>query len=122
MKDFSRIRFSKEASDALNKMKGRTGLTPNILCRLGFCLSLNDASIPNPDSYRSPGDREIDRKVLMGNEEDLYIALVKTRCVEAGIIEDEQIFEYFKAHMNRGILLLSKRVGNIKDLARLIPD
>jgi DNA sulfur modification protein DndE len=116
---FNRIKFSKEASDALNKMKGRMGLTWNILCRIGFCISLNDLVEPNLTDYKGDGDIEIDRKILIGNEDELYIALLKQRCIDAGIPENQH-FEYFKAHMNRGVILLSKRIGNIKDLAQLI--
>lgn len=104
----------------MNKMKGRVGLTPNILCRIGFNLSLNEAAIPDPKDYDSQGDKEIDRKVLLGAEEDLYVALIKEKCLKDGIPED-QVLDYFKAHMNRGVLLLGKRVSNIKDLAQIIP-
>ena len=116
---FNRLRFSKEASDSLNKMKGRMGLNWNTLCRIGFCISLNDQVEPSPTDYKADGDVEIDRKILIGNEDDLYIALLKQRCYMAGVPENQH-FEYFKAHMNRGAILLSKRIGSIKDLAQLI--
>ncbi|MBV8388978.1 MAG: DNA sulfur modification protein DndE [Mucilaginibacter sp.] len=116
---FNRIRFSKEASEALNKMKGRMGLNWNILCRIGFCISLNDQVEPDPADYKTDGDIEIDRKILIGNEDELYVALLRQRCVTAGIPEDKH-FDYFKAHMNRGAILLSKRIGSIKELAQLI--
>ena len=48
---FNKVRISKIASVRLSILKGRTGLTPNILCRIGFCLSLSEPSIPNPDDY-----------------------------------------------------------------------
>lgn len=116
---FNRIRFSKEACESLNRMKGRMGLNWNILCRIGFCISLNDQMTPDPNDYKADGDIEIDRKILIGNEDDLYTALLKERCIQAGI-DESLYFDYFKAHMNRGAILLSKRIGNIKDLAQLI--
>lgn len=45
---FSEMTFSEESSRKLSQMKGRTGLTPNILARIGFCLSLEDPSPPDP--------------------------------------------------------------------------
>ena len=42
----TRLRVGEEASQRLSLLKGRTGLTPNILCRIGFCLSLNDPTVP----------------------------------------------------------------------------
>jgi len=118
---FNRIKFSKEACDSLNRMKGRMGLNWNILCRIGFCMSLNDLVDPDPNDYKSDGDIEIDRKILIGNEEELYIALLKERCIQSSISEHLYV-EYFKAHMNRGVILLSKRIGNLKDLAQLIAN
>ena len=120
MMNFTRIRFSEEASDELKRMKGKTGLTPNILCRIGFCLSLNDPAMPNPEDYGTTGDKEIDRKVLLGSYDKLFVALLTERCRNDDI-DEAAIFDHFKAHMNRGVLLLAKRVGNIKDLAQLVP-
>src|SRR5579872_4619163 len=104
---FSRIKFSKEASEALNKMKGKVGLNWNTLCRIGFCISLNDLSEIDPNEFKSDGSIEIERKILIGNEDELYLAILKQRCLQANIPEKMHL-DYFKAHMNRGILLLSK--------------
>lgn len=121
MLKYSRIKFSKEASDQLGRMKGRVGLTPNILCRIGFCMSLNDPIIPNHEDYPPDGDREIERQVLIGQWEDIYLALLTEWAVKHNI-EAEDLLPYFKAHMNRGVLLLSKRIRSIKDLALLLPN
>lgn len=100
-------------------MKMRMGLNWNVLSRIGFCISLNDPIEPNPAEYKGDGDVDLDRNLLLGHEDDLYIALLKQRCLSSGIAEDEQL-DYFKAHMNRGAILLSKRIGSVKDLAQLI--
>lgn len=118
---YSRIKFSKEASETLARMKGRTGLTPNILCRIGFCLSLNDPTTPDPKDYPSDGDREIDRQVLTGHWDDMFLAILKERCLKDNI-QQEEMLATFRAHMNRGVLLLDKRVKSIKDIARLLPE
>ncbi len=101
-------------------MKGRVGLNWNLLCRIGFCMSLNDMSPINPADYKGDGGSvEIDRKILIGNEDELYVALLIQRCILERIPEDKY-FDHFKAHMNRGVLLLSKRISNIKDLAQIL--
>ena len=60
------LRVNQEVSHRLSLLKGRTGLTPNILCRIGFTLSLNDPTIPNPADYPPDSERIIDRHVLTG--------------------------------------------------------
>ena len=44
----SEMHFSEEASKKLSQLKGRTGLTPNILARIGFCISLENPAPPDP--------------------------------------------------------------------------
>ncbi len=116
----TRLRVSEEASQRLSQLKGRTGLTPNILCRIGFCLSLNDPSVPNPADYGRESDREIDRHTLTGPWDSLFVALLRERCHCDGLGE-EHLEAQFKAHINRGVLLLYKRVRDLNDLALLLP-
>ena len=116
---FRNISFSKEASEALNKLKGKVGLNWNALSRIGFCLSLNDPVAPDIREPRSLGDITIDRKTLLGTEEEIYLGLLRQYCVERNIPQELQK-EYFKAHMDRGVILLSKRVGGLKDLTQLL--
>lgn len=116
------LRVCQEASHRLSLLKGRTGLTPNILCRLGFTMSLNDPTIPNPADYPPDSDRIIDRHVLTGPWDKLFVALIKERCKQDGLpVTDEALADQFKAHVNRGVLLLHKRVKNLNDLALLMP-
>ncbi len=116
------LRVCQEVSHRLSLLKGRTGLTPNILCRIGFTLSLNDPTTPNPSDYPPDSDRIIDRHVLTGPWDQLFVALIKERCKQEGLpTSDEKVGEQFKAHVNRGVLLLYKRVKSLNDLALLMP-
>jgi len=119
--DYYRLRFSEEASRKLSQLKGRTGLTPNLLARIGFCLSLNDPLPPDPNDYLPESTREIDRHTLTGPWDSLFVALIKERCQHDGINQSD-VFVQFKAHMNRGVLLLDKRIRSLNDLALLLPD
>ena len=116
----NRLRVSEEASLRLSHLKARTGLTPNILCRIGFCLSLNDPAPPNPAAYLPDSDREIDRHTLTGQWDSLFVAMIKERCKKDGFSEDE-VPQQFKAHIDRGVLLLFKRVKSLNDLVLLMP-
>lgn len=118
--NLNRLRVSEEVSNRLSILKARTGLTPNILCRIGFCLSLNDPSIPNLEDYLPLSEREIDRHVLTGAWDQLFVALIKERCYQDNL-HQEEIVGQFKAHVNRGVLLLYKQVKSIADLKYVFP-
>ena len=118
----NRLRVCQEVSHRLSILKGRTGLTPNILCRIGFCLSLNDPTIPDPDDYPLDSDREINRHTLTGPWDSLFVALIKERCYQDGLpTSDEALAKQFRAHINRGVLLLYKRIRSLNHLAQLMP-
>jgi DNA sulfur modification protein DndE len=58
----AKIRLTKDASNRLRFLAGKTGLTPNLLCRIGFCLSLEELKAPDPADFPE--------------EDALYIALL----------------------------------------------
>ena len=116
----TKLRLTKDASNRLRFVAGKTGLTPNLLCRIGFCLSLGEPTIPNPAEYTDE-DREFNRYTLLGEYDPLFIALLKERCCEDGV-SIERLPDYFRAHMNRGVVLLQQRAKGIADLAQLVPQ
>ena len=116
----TKIRLTTEASNRLRFVAGKTGLTPNLLCRIGFSLSLGEPSIPKPADYPEE-DREFNRYTLLGEYDALFVALLKQRCRQDGL-DPSRIPDYFRAHMNRGIVLLQRRVKSIGDIAELVPS
>ena len=117
---FTKIRLTKDASNRLRFLAGRTGLTPNLLCRMGFCLSLEEPKMPNPDEFAEE-EREFNRYTLLGEYDTLYIALLKQRLYHDGVNMDE-LEGHFRAHLNRGIALLQQRVRSVADLANVVPS
>ena len=117
---FNRIRISKRATVRLSMLKGRTGLTPNILCRIGFCLSLSDPSIPNPKDYDEEG-QEFNRYTLTGKWDKFFIALLKERLLKDGLDIQKDLLPQFKAHLNRGAITLFDKVKDLGDLYELLP-
>ena len=113
----TKIRLTKDASNRLRFLAGKTGLTPNLLCRIGFCLSLEEPKSPDPADFPEE-DREFNRYTLLGEYDALYIALLRQRLHEDEISGDD-LAGHFRAHMNRGITLLQQRVRGIADLASL---
>lgn len=110
--------FTEEASRKLSVMKGRTRLTPNILARFGFCLSLEDPETIDVAQYepQARGHVSIKWHVLTGAYESLFEALLRERCYQDGTLDEDRA-PLFRAHMNRGVLLLDK---NLKSLERLL--
>jgi DNA sulfur modification protein DndE len=115
----SKVRLTKDASNRLRFLAGRTGLTPNLLCRIGFCLSLEEPKTPDPDGFAEE-DREFNRYTLLGEYDDIFVALLKERLHRDGG-DFLDIEGQFRAHLNRGIVLLQQRVRNVADLASLVP-
>lgn len=113
-----RIPFTVEADSRLRLLKSRTGITPNILCRIGLCLSLEEQSIPVllPENY--PQGREINRFTLLGKDDKIYIALLIARLKNDNISLGE-LSNMFLAHIHRGTELLSSRVRGVGDIGQL---
>ncbi|MGA3110459.1 MAG: DNA sulfur modification protein DndE [Candidatus Bathyarchaeia archaeon] len=117
---FSRIKLSKSATQRLSMLKGRTGITPNILCRIGFCLSLRDPIVPKPENYDEEG-QEINRYTLTGEWDKFFIALMKERLLKDGLDINSDLFPQLRAHMNRGAINLYDRVKMLEDFQDLLP-
>lgn len=113
-----RIPFTVEADNRLRLLKSRTGITPNILCRIGLCLSLEEPSIPTLLSEDYQLGREINRYTLLGKDDQIYIALLATRLIKDNI-SLTNINTMFLAHINRGTQLLATRIKNLSDIAYL---
>jgi DNA sulfur modification protein DndE len=110
-----RIRFSKEADNWLRTLKSRTGITPNLLCRLGFCLSLEEPGLVSSDRYPEDSDREINRFTLLGEYDAVFVGLLRQRLARDRDFVDS-LDGPFRAHMHRGIILLAGRLKGLSDL------
>jgi len=117
---FNRIRISRTATARLSMLKGRTGLTPNILCRIGLCLSLSDPSIPDAQRYEEDG-QEFNRYTLTGEWDAFFIALLKERLLRDGLDLDKDLLPQFRVHLNRGAAALFDKVKDLGDLYELLP-
>ena len=101
-------------------LKGRTGLTPNILCRIAFCLSLREHYLPRLDA--DAGGQEFNRYTLTGQYDALFIALLKERMIEEKLDYEQDLPKLFKAHIENGIIILYNRVKYLSDFVDLLPS
>lgn len=113
-----RIPFTVEADNQLRMLKARTGITPNIVCRLGFCLSIEETGIPKeiPTDYKL--GREINRYTLLGKYDSTYVSLLITRLLHDKI-SITKIDKMFLAHINRGVYMLASRVKSVTDITHI---
>lgn len=116
--NLNKIKISNDATLKLRQLKARTGLTPNILCRIGFCLSLNEPGNPDAAQYREDG-MEFNRYTLTGEYDKLFVSLLKVRSIKEGIPIDGNLKIQFLAHLNRGAYILFNRIKNLSDIKNL---
>ena len=119
-----RIPFSQDTDNRMRTLKGRTQITPNLLCRLGFAMSLEEGG--NPPPIQLEGDevgREINRNTLLGEYEPIFITLLTQWMHEHGLDSEDEVLanQSFTDHMNRGAEMICSRLKGISDLYSLLP-
>jgi DNA sulfur modification protein DndE len=119
---FNRLYVGEQVDQKLRLLKARTGITPNLLCRLGFCLSLEEAGIPDPQLYADGQAREFNRYTLTGQWDALFLALLRQRLHADGLDPDRDLEAQFRAHLSRGVMLLAPRLKSLEDLATIVTE
>ena len=118
------IRLSQVAKNQLIQLKRRTGIKHwNVLCRWSFCLSLAEDSIPPDAKIPADSNVEMSWKVFAGPNHELYMGLLKERCLSDELGTDPDVVaQQFRLHLHRGIAYLAgnKNLHNISDLIALV--
>lgn len=115
----NRIHVGERVNSKLRTLQQRTRLTPNLLCRIGFCLSIEDQQGIDPALYSDGNDREFNMSTLVGDYRELFVALLRERLHGDGLDFDEHAEEHFRAHISRGVLQLDLSVKRLEDLTAL---
>ena len=117
------IRLSSQAKEQLIRLKTRTGIGQwNILCRWALCLSLSEPTPPTPVEIPADSNVEMSWGVFAGEWHELYLALLKERCLRDGQeISLENLNRQLRLHLHRGIgyLATPNRIRSIGDLVAL---
>jgi DNA sulfur modification protein DndE len=118
------IRLSSQAKEQLIRLKTRTGISQwNILCRWAFCVSLSESTPPTPIEVPADSNVEMSWPVFGGDFHELYMAVLKARCVRDGLGTDsETLSRQFRLHLHRGISYLAtpNKIRGIGDLVGLV--
>jgi len=120
------VRVSAQARDQLIRLKTRTGIAHwNVLCRWAFCLSLRQPSPPADLDIPADSNVEMSWHVFGGDAHEVYLALLKERCVLDGMgTSDEVLARQFRLHLHRGISYLATphTIRSISDLVQLATE
>lgn len=114
------VRFSQTAREQLARLKRHTGIEHmNVLARWALCTSLAE-SIPPPPA-KIPADSNLDMpwEVFGGRYGDVLLALVKQRCFEEGLGDEEDVVaQQLRLHVHRGLSYLAgdRKLRSIADL------
>ncbi len=117
------LRLGQQSRDQLIRLKRLTGIDNwNVLCRWAMCLSLADRN-PPPRSKGGGEAVEISWKTLVGDQSDIYLALLIQRAQgEARPVTREGLTELVRLHVTRGIGLMTaqRQLAGIDGLFELV--
>jgi DNA sulfur modification protein DndE len=85
-------------------------------------LSLGQPAPPTPLDIPSDSNVEITWDVFGGEAHELYLALLKERCVRDGLgLDEDVLLRQFRLHLHRGLSQLATpgRIRSIAELVRL---
>jgi DNA sulfur modification protein DndE len=118
------IRLSQQGKDQLIKLKRVTGIEHwNVLCRWALCMSLAESRVPPVTKVPADSNLEMSWKVFGGRYAEVYLALLKERCVRDGFSTDpDTLSQQLRLHMHRGISYLAadkslRKIDNIISLS-----
>lgn len=109
----NRLRISKETSEQLKYIKAKTGVTPNILCRLAIAHSFKDRKQLKDKKIELDG-LEFNSYTLFGNHVKLYECLFQQ---VYGPLDSKEAEVVVASHIAEGVKAL-KTAKSLSDLTR----
>lgn len=118
---YTKLNASLDATSRLRSLQQRTGLTPNLLCRIAAMMSLEDGPVGR---VRAPDDKgkEFNSYTLTADLTGIMGAMVRFVEEDEGRgepLSNEELVLRFASHIHRGVGLLSVRAKSPADIARL---
>jgi DNA sulfur modification protein DndE len=114
-----KIQLDEASTQLLKTLKFRTGLTHQYLCRLAFCFSLTEPGDFAPDSFDERG-LEFNRYTLTGEYDSLFVSYLREWLVLNERDGDYSETDWTRAHINRGLTILPRRVRSLADVPALV--
>ena len=111
----NRFRITKNATHILKLLKARTGVTPNILCRVALMTSLEQGK-PSSKRPTELDGSEFNTPTLFGEYVQIYDSFIRQ---VHGEIEAKQYNLIVAWHIDRGLEQL-KRCKTLLDLSQFV--
>lgn len=99
-----RMRISKNATDNLKVLKGRTGVTPNLICRMALLSSLQEGVRGGMNAPELLGS-EFNLPTLFGEYVEAFEALIRHL---HGDLDAKKCASVVASHIDNGLLKLRK--------------
>lgn len=118
------VRVSEKAKNQLLTLKRRTGIQQwNVLCRWALVASLAERTIPPHEEIVTDSNVEMSWKTFAGSLDEALTAVVRQRAYEDKV-GDDQLAQFFKIHLHRGIAYLLNSAPNLRGLIAMVgtPD
>lgn len=118
---FTKLRISADAESRLRSLRQRTGITPNLLCRMAVMLSLEDGPV-GAGTVTDEGGSEFNAYTLTGDHNGLIVAMlrmVEEEDADGRRVPDDELLTRLRAHIHRGVATLSVRAKCPGDVAVL---
>lgn len=110
------VRVSEKAKHQLLTLKRRTGILQwNVLCRWALLTSLAERTIPPYEEIITDSNVEMSWKTFAGVLDDPITAVLLQRAHEDNV-PDEQLQQFFKIHLHRGIAYLLNSAPDLRGL------
>lgn len=108
-----RVRVSDRATNRLQFLKSKTGLTPNILSRFAFVLSARDLRRVSQRSEDLSG-QEFNAPTLFGDHQPLYELLLAKYVDQTG--DDRDPATVIATHIENGL----HKIGHVRSLVDVV--
>jgi DNA sulfur modification protein DndE len=113
------VRVSEKAKHQLLTLKRRTGIMQwNVLCRWALLASLAERTVPPHEEIVTDSNVEMSWKTFAGTLDDAITAVVRQRAHQDGV-PDDQLPQFFKIHLHRGIAYLLNGAQDLRSLVAM---
>ncbi|GEN52414.1 DUF1832 domain-containing protein [Halobacillus litoralis] len=113
-----RLKTNTQTAETLKVLQNSTGLTPNILSRIGISLSVQQPDQPELVDSDKNG-LEFNRNTLTGDHDYFYKSLIRQHAKQE--ISEESYFPgLFNAHLTRGVKILNEEYKHSGNFSKLL--